>query len=73
MLLSVLVVSRTEALLSSMLSTLKDAVHLPHEEVEILCPGMAKKKKRDTLKTTRTTSFCGEPSSISLRQQYEFG
>ena len=35
--LSILVVSRTSGLLSSMLSTLKDALHLPSEEVEVLC------------------------------------
>ena len=35
--LSILVVSRTAALLSSMLDSLKDALHLPGEEVEVLC------------------------------------
>ena len=35
--LSILVVSRTADLLSNMLSTLKDALHLPGEEVEVLC------------------------------------
>ena len=35
--LSILVVSRTAALLSSMLSSLKDALHLPEEDVEVLC------------------------------------
>ena len=35
--LSILVVSRTAGLLSSLLSTLKDALHLPVEEVEVLC------------------------------------
>lgn len=35
--LSILVVSRTAGLLNKMLSTLKDAVHLPGEEVEVLC------------------------------------
>lgn len=35
--LSILVVSRTAGLLSGMLSTLKDALHLPGEEVEVLC------------------------------------
>ena len=35
--LSILVVSRTAGLLSSMLRTLKDALHLPGEEVEVLC------------------------------------
>ena len=35
--LSILVVSRTAGLLSRMLSTLKDALHLPGEEVEVLC------------------------------------
>ena len=35
--LSILVVSRTAALLSNMLNSLKDALHLPEEEVEVLC------------------------------------
>ena len=35
--LSILVVSRTAALLSSLLNSLKDALHLPEEEVEVLC------------------------------------
>ena len=35
--LSILVVSRTAALLSSMLDSLKNALHLPGEEVEVLC------------------------------------
>ena len=35
--LSILVVSRTAALLSSMLDSLEDALHLPREEVEVLC------------------------------------
>ena len=35
--LSILVVSRTAALLSNMLNSLKDALHLPAEEVEVLC------------------------------------
>ena len=35
--LSILVVSRTADLLSRMLESLKDALHLPEEEVEVLC------------------------------------
>ena len=35
--LSILVVSRTADLLSRMLSSLQDALHLPGEEVEVLC------------------------------------
>ena len=35
--LSILVVSRTADLLSNMLDSLKDALHLPEEEVEVLC------------------------------------
>ena len=46
--LSILVVSRTAGLLSRMLSSLKDALHLPEEEVEVLCSwnGTSAEEKR---------------------------
>ena len=42
--LSILVVSRTAALLSSMLESLKDALHLSGGEVEVLIGGKGKGK-----------------------------
>ena len=65
--LSVLVVSRTAHLLSSMLSTLNDALHLPSEEVEVLCSWNG-----DNDEESRIENASGYEFLIANRAQYHF-
>ena len=65
--LSILVVSRTAGLLSSMLSTLKDALHLPGEEVEVLCSWNG-----DEEEESRIENASGYEFLVANRAPYHF-
>ena len=65
--LSVLVVSRTAGLLSSMLSTLNEALHLPSEEVEVLCSWNG-----DEEEESRIENASGYEFLVANREPYHF-
>ena len=65
--LSILVVSRTAALLSSMLDSLKDALHLPRAEVEVLCSWNGNKAGEASIDNTSGYEFL-----IANRTPYHF-
>ena len=66
--LSILVVSRTANLLSRMLCSVKDALHLPTREVEILCSWNGSIEEE-----TRIENGSGYKFSIAKRIPYHFG
>ena len=65
--LSILVVSRTAGLLSSMLTTLKDALHLPGEEVEVLCSWNGSSEEEARIENTSNYEFL-----VASRAPYHF-
>ena len=65
--LSILVVSRTAGLVSRMLGTLKDALHLPGEEVEVLCSWNG-----DAAEERRIENTSGYEFLIANRAPYHF-
>ena len=65
--LSVLVVSRTAGLLSRMLTTLKEALHLPGEEVEVLCSWNGSSKEEARIENTSNYEFL-----VANRAPYHF-
>ena len=65
--LSILVVSRTAGLLSGMLSTLKDALHLPGEEVEVLCSWNGDAEEESGIENTSGYEFL-----VANRAPYHF-
>ena len=65
--LSILVVSRTANLLSTMLCSVKDALHLPTREVEILCSWNGSVEEE-----TRIANSSGYKFSIAKRIPYHF-
>ena len=65
--LSILVVSRTAALLSRMLSTLKDALHLPGEEVEVLCSWNGDAEEENRIENESSYEFL-----VANRAPYHF-
>ena len=70
--LSILVVSRTAALLSSMLSSLKDALHLPEEGVEVLCSWNGDAAEESCIDNTSGYEFFVANRTPYHRQQHEF-
>ena len=65
--LSVLVVSRTAGLLSRMLTTLKEALHLPGEEVEVLCSWNGSSEEEARIENTSNYEFL-----VANRAPYHF-
>ena len=65
--LSILVVSCTADLLSNMLSTLNDALHLPSEEVEVLCSWNGDDKEESRIENASGYEFL-----VANRAQYHF-
>ena len=65
--LSILVVSRRADLLSTLLSTLKDALHLPVEEVEVLCSWNGPPEDEARIKNASNFEFL-----IANRAPYHF-
>ena len=65
--LSILVVSRTARLLSSMLSSLRDALSLPEEDVEVLCSWNG-----DSSEETRIENSSGYEFQVANRDPYHF-
>ena len=65
--LSILVVSRTAVLLSSMLDSLKVALHLPGEEVEVLCSWNG-----DAAEEARINNKSGYEFLVANRTPYHF-
>ena len=65
--LSILVVSRTARLLNSMLSSLRDAISLPEEDVEVLCSWNG-----DSSEETRIENSSGYEFLIANRDPYHF-
>ena len=65
--LSILVVSRTAVLISSMLNSLKDALHLPGEEVEVLCSWNGDAAEEASIENTSGYEFL-----VANRTPYHF-
>ena len=65
--LSILVVSRTADLLSKMLGSLKDALHLPEREVEVLCSWNGCPEEEASIENTSGYEFF-----IANRTPYHF-
>ena len=65
--LSILVVSRTADLLSEMLGSLKNALHLPEKEVEVLCSWNGSATEEGGIKNTSGYEFF-----IANRAQYHY-
>ena len=65
--LSILVVSRTAALLSTLLSSLKDALQLPGEEVEVLCSWNGSAEEESSIENASGYEFV-----IANRAPYHF-
>ncbi|WP_115131518.1 glycosyltransferase [Synechococcus sp. N26] len=65
--LSILVVSRTAGLVSRMLGALKDALHLPSDQVEVLCSWNGNSAEED-----RIENLSGYEFLIANRSPYHF-